>query len=127
MSVDADILPPGMTQLHLPHTHHIYAETRDLFAAAGLETFRWSTFEFPPPQSATDRWLEAQGPRGRQVVDAIEEVCTALPFVRRLGCHLFMVARKTGRPATDEPPTGLWPGPAAWRDDQPEVGSTVAG
>src|SRR4051812_15572728 len=38
-------------RVHLPHTHHIQAETRAMFAAAGLETFRWSTFEFPPPQA----------------------------------------------------------------------------
>lgn len=126
-SVDADILPPGMTQIHLPHTHHIYEQTRNLFAAAGLETFRWSTFEFPPPQSKTDRWLEARGPRGTQVVDVIEKVCERLPLVNRLGCHLFMEARKAGQPLAAEPPAGLWPGPAAWRDETPAVAAAVAG
>jgi hypothetical protein len=127
-SVDEDILPPGVPRLHLPHTHHIYGQTRDLFAAAGLETFNWSTFEFPPPQSATDRWLEARGPRGARVVDAIEGVCTRIPYVNRLGCHLFMQARKVGRPETDLPPPGIWPGPAAWRGEQPAAPAvTVSG
>jgi ubiquinone/menaquinone biosynthesis C-methylase UbiE len=112
-SVDADILPPGVPQLHLPHTHHIYEETRRLFAAGGLDTFEWSTFEFPPPQSATDRWLEARGPRGTRVVDAIETVCRRVPLVQRLGCHLFMQSRKVRPPVAAEPPPELWPGPKA--------------
>ena len=94
-------------------THHIYEETRRLFAAAGLETFSWSTFEFPPPQSATDRWLESKGERGKRAVDLIEVVGRRLPMINRMGCHLFMHARKTGPPVAPEPPPGLWPGPAA--------------
>jgi ubiquinone/menaquinone biosynthesis C-methylase UbiE len=112
-SVDADILPPGVPQLHLPHTHHIYEETRRMFSAAGLDTFAWSTFEFPPPQSATDRWLEARGPAGRRVVDLIETVCRRVPFLDRLGCHLFMQARKVREPVAPVPPPDVWPGPAA--------------
>ena len=51
--VDPTLLPSDAPPVYLPHTHHIQAETRCLFAEAGLETFRWSSFEFPPPQSAT--------------------------------------------------------------------------
>ena len=113
VSVDADLLPPGAERVHLPHTHHIYEETRGLFSAAGLDTFHWSSFEFPPPQSATDVWLERRGPVGRRAVDAIERVCRRIPLVNRMGCHLFMQARKTGRPVAPEPPPGLWPLTAA--------------
>jgi 2-polyprenyl-3-methyl-5-hydroxy-6-metoxy-1,4-benzoquinol methylase len=109
VSVDADLLPPGVERLHLPHTHHIYAETRRLFAAAGLETFQWSSFEFPPPQSATDVWLERRGAAGRRAVDVIEQICRRIPLVNRMGCHLFMQARKTGEPVAPEPPAELWP------------------
>jgi hypothetical protein len=82
-----------------------------MFAAAGLETFRWSSFEFPPPQSKTGGWLQKQGDLGKQGVDAIEWVAQRTPIVRRLGCHLFMLARKTGPPIAPEPPPGVWPGP----------------
>jgi SAM-dependent methyltransferase len=113
VSVDADLLPPGAERLHLPHTHHIYEETRRLFAAAGLDTFHWSSFEFPPPQSATDVWLERRGVAGKRAVDAIEQMCRLIPFVNRMGCHLFMQARKTGAPVAPEPPAELWPMNAA--------------
>ena len=62
--VDPALLPPDSPPVYLPHTHHIYAETRAFFAAAGMDTFQWSTFEFPPPQAAITAWLERRGPRG---------------------------------------------------------------
>jgi hypothetical protein len=82
-----------------------------MFAAAGLETFRWSSFEFPPPQAKTSQWLDKRGAAGRRMVDAIEWASQRTPVVRRLGCHLFMVARKTGEPVAATPPSGIWPGP----------------
>jgi ubiquinone/menaquinone biosynthesis C-methylase UbiE len=106
-----DPTPGAVDPIFLPHTHHIQGQTRLLFSAAGLETFRWSTFEFPPPQSATARWLEARGEAGRRIVDVIEVAATATPVVNRLGCHLFMTARKQGAPVAPAPPAGLWPGP----------------
>jgi hypothetical protein len=109
--VAEELLPPGVERMHLPHTHHIYEETRRLFGAAGLDTFRWSTFEFPPPQSRTDQWLEARGAQGTQLVDVIERVCGAIPIVDRLGCHLFMQCRKIGPPASAGELAALWPGP----------------
>ena len=109
--VDPDLLPEGSPDVYLPHTHHIQAETRRMFAAAGLETFRWSTFEFPPPQAELAQWLDRRGPLGRRIVDGIERVAQSTPVVRRLGCHLFMLARKTGDPISSVPPPGIWPGP----------------
>ena len=109
--VDPAVLPPGSPPVYVPHTHHIQAETRALFDAAGLTTYAWSTFEFPPPQAATTAWLEARGERGKTVVDAIERIATHTPGVRRLGCHLFMRARKDGVPVSEAPPPGVWPGP----------------
>lgn len=109
--VDPEVLPPGSPPVYLPHTHHIMGETRRMFAAAGLDTFRWSSFEFPPPQAATSQWLNDRGELGRRAVDALEAVCQRLPGVRRLGCHLFMEARKVGPPATATPPPGVWQGP----------------
>ena len=72
--VDPDIVSTGDT-VYVPHTHHIYAETRDLFGAAGLDTFHWSSFEFPPPQARFGQWLDSQGARGQRAVDVIEAVC----------------------------------------------------
>ena len=109
--VDPELLPPGSPDVYLPHTHHIQAETRGMFAAAGLDTFHWSTFEFPPPQAATAQWLDRKGPAGRRIVDVIEAVAQATPVVRRLGCHVFMVSRKTREPVAPTPPPGIWPGP----------------
>jgi len=109
--MNAAILPEGVPEVWLPHTHHIYAETRDMFAAAGMDTFRWSTFEFPPPQSELAKALEARGAAGRRVVDVIETVATRTPGVRRLGCHLFTTARKVREPVAATPPPGVWPGP----------------
>jgi len=111
--VDRDLmkLPDDAPDVYLPHTHHIPAETTGMFAAAGLSCLRWSTFEFPPPQSATAAWFEARGPRGRWAVDRVEAVAQRLPGVRRLGTHLFMVFRKTGQPVGPRPPRGIWPGP----------------
>jgi ubiquinone/menaquinone biosynthesis C-methylase UbiE len=113
--VGRDVLPDGSPDVFVPHTHHIYAETRDLFAAAGLDTFSWSTFEFPPPQSAVDAWLERRDDAGRRAVDVIEAVARRTPLVRRLGCHLFMEARKGVRPVAASPPPGVWPGPFSAR------------
>lgn len=110
-AVDAEILPPGSPEVYLPHTHHIFGETRQLFAAAGLETEHFSTFEFPPPQSATATWLDRRGEAGRRIVDVIERVAQATPLVRRLGCHLLVVSRKQRPPVAAEPPAGVWPGP----------------
>jgi hypothetical protein len=109
--VDPVLLPPGSEPVYLPHTHHIKAETQALFAAAGLDTFRWTTFEFPPPQARTTAWLEARGEPGRRTVDAIEAIATRTPGVRRLGCHVFMRARKVRQPIAADPPPGVWPGP----------------
>jgi ubiquinone/menaquinone biosynthesis C-methylase UbiE len=109
--IDPDLLPPGSPPVYLPHTHHIQGETRQLFRAAGLETTEWSTFEFPPPQSQTAQWLDARGEPGRRAVDVIEAIATRLPVVRRLGCHLLMVATKVGAPCAPTPPPGIWPGP----------------
>ena len=108
--VDKDLLPPGSGPVYLPHTHHIQGETRRMFAAAGLETIRWSTFEFPPPQASSVAWLDKRGVAGQRIVDVIETICQATPLVRRLGCHLFMTARRMpgGAPT---PPAGIWPGP----------------
>jgi len=110
-AVHRDLLPPDSPDVYLPHTHHIQPETRRMFAAAGLQTFDASTFEFPPPQSAMARWLDARGPAGRRAVDAIEAVARRTPLLDRLGCHVFMLARKDGPPVSEAPPAGLWPGP----------------
>ena len=109
--VDRDLLPDGSPDVYLPHTHHIQAETSRLFAAAGLETFRWSSFEFPPPQALSAQWLERRGTVGRRAVDAIEWIAERTPIVRRLGCHVFMLARKIAEPVSPTPPPGIWPGP----------------
>jgi ubiquinone/menaquinone biosynthesis C-methylase UbiE len=109
--VDRIILPEDAPDVHVPHSHHIMAETRAMFAAAGLDTFKWSTFEFPPPQAATAAWLDKQGEWGRETVDIIEKVAQATPLVRRLGCHVFMRARKNRDPIAPTPPPGVWPGP----------------
>jgi 2-polyprenyl-3-methyl-5-hydroxy-6-metoxy-1,4-benzoquinol methylase len=109
--VDPTLLPDGSPPVYLPHTHHIQAETRRLFAAAGLDTVEWSTFEFPPPQSTTARSLEACGEPGRKMVDLIESLARRVPLVNRLGCHLLMIARKERAAVAPEPPAGVWPGP----------------
>lgn len=117
--VDPDVLPPGTPSIYVPHTHHIQAETREMFRAAGLDTFHWSTFEFPPPQAASARFLDARGELGRRVVDLIEATCRRLPVVRRLGCHIFMVARKVRAPIASTPPPGIWPGPFSDGEEVP--------
>lgn len=109
--VDRDLLPEGSPDVYLPHTHHIMGQTRAMFAAAGLETFAWSTFEFPPPQAASALWLDKRGAAGRKAVDVIEWAATRTPLVRRLGCHVFMRARKVSDPVAPTPPPGVWPGP----------------
>src|SRR3954451_15989523 len=108
--VAREILPEGAPDIYLPHTWHKQAETSRMFAAAGMETIHASSFEFPPPQSKTARWLNEQGDAGKRIVDVVEAGCTRIPLVKRLGCHVFMVARRTpgGLP---EPPPGIWPGP----------------
>lgn len=104
-------LPDGSEQaVFLPHTWHKQAETRRMFAAAGLDTLAASTFEFPPPQSKTSRWLSNKGRLGTTAVDIAEAVCTRIPLVNRLGCHVFMVSRRTSG-GSEEPPAGIWPGP----------------
>jgi SAM-dependent methyltransferase len=115
--VDPRLLPPGAPTTWLPHTWHKQAETRRMFAAAGLETVSASTFEFPPPQSQTARWLDRHGDRARPLVDVVEAACTATPLVNRLGCHLMMVARRTDAPVSSHPPAGIWPGPFSDHDD----------
>jgi ubiquinone/menaquinone biosynthesis C-methylase UbiE len=113
--VDRALLPADAPDVWVPHTHHIYAETRAMFAAAGFADFRFSTFEFPPPQAATAKWLDAKGERGRRAVDALEAVCQRLPLVNRLGTHMLVVCRKTTAPVSPTPPPGVWPGPFSER------------
>ena len=109
--VDCDVLPAGSPDVYVPHTHHVQPETRRLLAGAGLQTLHWSTFEFPPPQSATASWLDDRGAPGRRVVDVIEAIATRVPLVNKMGCHLFMLARKDSEPLWPVPPPGIWPGP----------------
>ena len=62
--MDRSILPADAPDVWLPHTHHIYGETRAMFAAAGLDAFEFSTFEFPPPQAKlVGVARRARGPR----------------------------------------------------------------
>lgn len=104
-------LPDGSPPIFMPDTQHIMGETRRMLATAGLETLRWSTFEFPPPHSTTARWLEKRGSSGVRIVDVVERIARSMPLVRRMGTHLFMVARKTREPLGSTPPLGVWPGP----------------
>ena len=108
--IDRSILPEGAPDVWVPHTWHKQAETRRLLAAAGLVTEHASTFEFPPPQSASAKRLDQWGEPGRRLADVIEATCQALPLVNRLGCHLLMVARRTDG-GSASPPPGCWPGP----------------
>jgi hypothetical protein len=116
--VHADLLPAGVGDVYLPHTHHIPAETMRLLAAAGLETLNWSTFEFPPPQSRTARKLMRIGAVGRATADAIEFVARRVPLLRRLGTHLFVVAAKQTAPVAPTPPDGVWSGPLSGGDGE---------
>ena len=109
--MDRSILPPDAPDVWLPHTHHIYAETAAMFAAAGMDAFHFSTFEFPPPQAALSAWLDTRGEPGRKAVDALEAVCQQVPLLNRLGCHLFVLSRKQRAPVHPTPPPGVWPGP----------------
>ncbi len=109
--VDRDLLPEGSADIYLPHTHHIFGETRAMFAAAGMDNLSWKTFEFPPPQSKTAAWLEKRGDLGIRLVDVLEAIAIRLPFVRRLGAHVFVVSRKTHDPVAATPPADVWPGP----------------
>jgi SAM-dependent methyltransferase len=108
--VDADLLPAEAPPVYLPHTWHLQAETRRMLAAAGLETFHASTFEFPPPQSRTASWLQGRGTVGEHAVDVLEAVATRTPLLSRLGCHLIMLARREPGPVPARP-AGIWPGP----------------
>ncbi|HVV75171.1 MAG TPA: class I SAM-dependent methyltransferase [Mycobacteriales bacterium] len=108
--VSTAVLDEGVEVAWVPHTWHKQGETRRMFAAAGLTTTRATTFEFPPPQSRTAAWFDRHGELGKQLVDVLESVCTALPLVNRLGCHLMMVATRTGD-GLPAPPPGIWPGP----------------
>jgi ubiquinone/menaquinone biosynthesis C-methylase UbiE len=109
-AVDRELLPPGSPPVYLPHTWHIQAETRRLLATAGLVVTTFSTFEFPPPESATAQRLEARGASGQRAVDVIESICRAIPIVNRLGAHLLLVAEKRSEPPASIPP-GVWAGP----------------
>lgn len=109
--VDRELLPPDAPDVYLPHTHHIFGETREMFAAAGLDAFHFSTFEFPPPQATTAVWLDHRGALGRRAVDVIERVCQATPLLNRLGCHVLVMSRKVREPVAAQPPPGVWPGP----------------
>lgn len=108
--VSRSVLEPDAPPVWVPHTWHKQAETRRMFAAAGLRTLAASTFEFPPPQSRSAAWLDARGETGRRITDAIEAACQALPLVNRLGCHVMMVATREAGGLT-APPPGIWPGP----------------
>jgi ubiquinone/menaquinone biosynthesis C-methylase UbiE len=127
--MDRSILPPDAPDVWLPHTHHIYAETAAMFAAAGLDPFHFSTFEFPPPQAALSAWLDSKGEAGRRAVDVVEAVCQRTPLVNRMGCHLFVLSRKARPPVALLPPVGVWPGPfsdgAAEVSHTPGVASTA--
>jgi 2-polyprenyl-3-methyl-5-hydroxy-6-metoxy-1,4-benzoquinol methylase len=109
--VDRSLLPEGSPDVYLPHTHHIPAETKRMLDAAGLSTLTWSSFEFPPPHSRTARVLEKMGAAGRACADVIEALAQHTPLMRRLGTHLFLIAKKTGAPVAASPPPGVWPGP----------------
>jgi SAM-dependent methyltransferase len=113
--MDRELLAPGASDVYLPHTHHIFEETRQMFAAAGLDTKRWCTFEFPPPQSATAHGLARLGPLGRRAVDIVERIAARTPLVNRLGCHLMIEAIKVGDPISPRPLPGVWPGPLLQR------------
>ena len=115
--VDRDLLPDGSPDVYLPHTHHIQAQTRKLFAAAGMDRVRWMTFEFPPPHSRMAAWFERHGARGIKLVDALESLAQRTPFVRRLGTHVFIVSRKVRAPVAERPPAGVWPGPLSGATD----------
>jgi ubiquinone/menaquinone biosynthesis C-methylase UbiE len=108
--VDRSILPEDAPNVYVPHTWHKQAETTRMFAAAGMETIHASSFEFPPPQSQSARWLNDHGEAGKRIVDVVEAVCQRTPLINRLGCHVFMVARKTSG-GLPQPPPGIWPGP----------------
>ncbi len=116
--VDPALLPEGSGDVYVPHTHHIPAETRRLLHSAGLSTLRWSSFEFPPPHSRTAGVLERMGATGRKTADALEATARATPFMRRLGTHLFVVARKTHAPVEATAPDGVWPGPFSGGDGE---------
>lgn len=109
--VPSALVPDGADEVHLPHTHHIFAETRDMFGAAGLDVFRFTTFEFPPAQSDLARWFEAAGAPGKRAVDVLEAIAHAVPGVNKLGAHMLVVSCKTREPVATAPPVGVWSGP----------------
>lgn len=109
--VDPALVPEGAGEVYVPHTHHIPAETKHLLSAAGLETIRWSSFEFPPPHSRSARVLERMGAAGRRTADGIEAVAQRVPLIRRMGTHLLVIARKARDPVEPRPPLDVWPGP----------------
>ena len=77
--------------------------------ARGISSGRCRNNE--PPQSSTARWFDSRGQAGQRIVDVVEAVASRTPLVNRLGCHVFMTARKLREPIAHEPPSGLWPGP----------------
>jgi ubiquinone/menaquinone biosynthesis C-methylase UbiE len=108
--VSAQVLDEGTVAAWVPHTWHKQAETRRMFAAAGLTTVAASTFEFPPPQSRSASWFDRRGTFGRRMVDVVETVFSKVPLLNRLGCHVMMVATRTAG-GSPTPPPGIWPGP----------------
>ena len=76
--VDKDILPPGSPQVYLPHTHHIYGETRELFARR--RSRHVPLLDVRVPAAAEPSWPRcstAEGETGRKAVDALEAVAQA--------------------------------------------------
>jgi hypothetical protein len=108
--VNRDLVAADAPAVWVPHTWHKQGETRRMFAAAGLQTIAASSFEFPPPQSRSARWLDTQGDRGQRWADAVEAVAARTPLLNRLGCHLMMVARRQPGEVPSRP-AGIWPGP----------------
>jgi ubiquinone/menaquinone biosynthesis C-methylase UbiE len=109
--VDRALLPPGAPDVWVPHTHHIYGETRAMFAAAGFDDFHFSTFEFPPPQAQLATFFDARGAAGRLGHAGLDGVARATPLLNRLGCHMLVVCTKRRDPVAAAPPPGIWPGP----------------
>ncbi|MCU1594806.1 MAG: SAM-dependent methyltransferase [Frankiales bacterium] len=124
--IDRSILPEDAPDVWMPHTWHKQAETARMFAAAGMDTIHASTFEFPPPQSATAAWLDKRGQTGRTLVNALERICQSTPLLNRLGCHVLMVASRT-QSGSAQPPPGIWPGPFSSGTSEAPTNASLAG